>query len=91
MAPIDVAPQPTTSPRPPQTPPSSPTSLPQEQGLTIKHVQQFLELLKNIQANQTAPAPIGANQPANIEDISADKKIPRARASKVEFKKVNEV
>jgi len=53
----------------------------------MKHVQQFLELLKAVQANQTLPAPGEASQPA----ISGDKPPVAARASKLEFKTVNEM
>jgi hypothetical protein len=87
MAPKDVVPKPPTSPRPPETPLSSPALLPYEQVLIMKHVQQFLKLLKAVQANQTLPAPEEASQPATSED-----KPPVAiRASKLEFKTVNEM
>ncbi|KAL9129210.1 MAG: hypothetical protein Q9217_002279 [Psora testacea] len=91
MAPIDVVPQPTTSPRPPETPPSSPVLSPCEQVLTMKDAQQFLKLLKNIQANQTPPVPQEANQQSSIKDSSNDKQQGPARASKLEFKTVNEM
>ena len=89
MAPIDVIPKPPTSPRPPHTPPSSPTSLPDEQVLTMKHVKQLLKLLKDV--NQTPPVPEEANQQSSTKDSSNDKQQGPARASKLEFKTVNEM
>lgn len=59
--------------------------------LTMKHVQQFLELLKAVQANQTLPTPADANQPVDTKDTSSDKQQAPARASKLEFKTVNEM
>ena len=90
MAPIDVVvPQPSTSPRPPETPPSSPHLRAREQALNSEHVQLFVDLLKAAQSIQSAPAVAGAVQPASTGEISEDKKTSRARASKVEFKTVN--
>jgi hypothetical protein len=92
MAPTDaVVPMPPTSPRPPATPPSSPTLPPCEQVLTLKHVQQFLELLKSVQATQTLQ-PLGeANRLANTKETFGDKQEAAARASKLEFKAVSEM
>ncbi len=92
MAPADiVVPMPPTSPRPPETPPSSPSLPASEQVLTAKDARQFLELLKTLQATQTVPAPGEATQPATTEGTSGDKQQFAARASKLEFKTVNEM
>lgn len=91
MAPIDVVvPQPPTSPRPLETPPSSPHLRTCEQVHSL-NTRQFQELLKAIQAIQTLPAPGDANQPTDINDLSNDKQQAPARASKLEFKAVNEM
>ena len=88
MAPIDVVlPQPPTSPRPPETPPSSPHLRLCEQVHTL-NTGQFQELLKAIQAT-TAPG--DASRPTDIEVSSNDKQQPPSRASKLEFKTVNEM
>ncbi len=89
MAPIDVVPQPSTSPRPPDTPPSSPHLQPCEQVHTL-NTGQFQELLKVIQAIQTTPASEG-NTLVSAKDVPSDKNQPVARASKLEFKEVNEM
>ncbi len=89
MAPTDVVvPKPPTSPRPPETPPSSPALPACEQVVTLKHVQQFFELLKTV---QTVQPPGEAPQPVKTEEVSGDKQKVAARASKLEFKTVNEV
>jgi len=59
--------------------------------LTLKHVQQFFELLKTVQATQTLQPPGEAPQPVKTEEVSGDKQKVAARASKLEFKTVNEV
>ena len=74
-----------------QTPPSSPELPRYKQTLSSDHVRLFVDLLKAAQAIQTAPAVAGANQPASIDEDSGDKKTSRARASKPEFKRVNEM
>jgi len=51
---------------------------------------QFKELLKAIQAIQTTPASEG-NMLVPTKDVPSDKKQPVARASKLEFKEVNEM
>jgi len=91
MAPIDVVPTPPTSPRPPETPPSSPTLPACGQVLTANDARQFLELLKTLQATQTVPAQGGATQPVKTGETSGDKQMVAARASKLEFKTVNEL
>ena len=92
MAPIDVVvPMPPTSPRSPQTPPSSPTPEASDQVLTVKDARQFLELLKSFQATQTLQ-PLGeANQLATVKETPGDQRQVVARASKLEFKTVNEI
>jgi len=90
MAPTDVVQKLPVSPGP-QTPPSSPQLPAYTQTLSSGHVQLFVDLLKAAQAIQSAPAAAGAIQPASTGEKSGDKKAPRARASKVEFKRVNEV
>lgn len=90
MAPVDViVPQPSTSSRPPETPPSSPRLRPCEQVHTLNS-GQFQELLKAIQALQIAETP-GANTLVSTEDVPSGNKQPVARASKLEFKEVNEM
>ena len=89
MAPTDVVvPMPPTSPRPPETPPSSPTLPACEHVLTFKHVQQFFELLKAVQAAQTLPDKAQTTDQVTEEQVVP--KEPRARASKLEFKTVDE-
>ena len=90
MAPTDVIQKLTVSSRP-QTPPSSPELPAYKQTLSSGHVQLFVDLLKAAQAIQSAPAAAGAIQPARSGEKSGDKKASRPRASKVEFKTVNEV
>lgn len=89
MALIDVVPQPSTSPRPPETPPSSPHLQACKQVHAL-NTAQFEELLKAIQACQTTPDSEG-KMLAPTKDIPSDKKQPVARASKLEFKEVNEM
>ena len=92
MAPIDVVvPMPPTSPRPPETPPSSPTLPPIEQLLTLAHFQQFLELLKTFRATQTLQSPGEVNQSEITKKASGDQQQEVKRASKLEFKSVNEM
>ena len=73
-----------------QTPPSSPELPPYKQTLSSDHVRLFADLLNAAQSIQAAPATAAANQLANTEEKSGDKKTSRARASKPEFKTVNE-
>ena len=92
MGPTDVVvPKAPTSPRPPETPPSSPALFSFDQVLTMKHVQQFLGLLKAAQVNQTPPTPGEANQPVSNKNTSTDEQQVAPRASKLEFKTVNEM
>ena len=91
MAPIDdITPQAPTSPRPPETPPSSPHLRTCEQVHTL-NTGQFQELLKVIQAIQTSSAPEDANRPTEFKDPSNDKLQARSRALKLEFRTVNEM
>ena len=92
MDPTDVVvPNARISPRPPETSPSSPTLFSYDQVLTVKHVQQLLGLLKAVQANQTPPTAGEAKQPASNKNKSTDEQQAAARASKLEFKTVNEM
>lgn len=91
MAQITVVPKPSTSQLPPETPPSSPALPACEQVLTLKHVQQFFELVKTVQAIQTLQPPGEASQPVKTEEASGDKQQGAARASKLEFKTVSEM
>ena len=77
------------SPRP-QTPPSSPAT--NRPTLGSDHVQLFVDLLKAVQVLQTAPAAVEPAQSAfNTQQASEEKENLRARASKLEFKIVNEI
>ncbi|KAL2037270.1 hypothetical protein N7G274_009959 [Stereocaulon virgatum] len=88
MAPIDVVPQPSTSRRPPAAPTSSPQLPPSEQVITVKDVRQFLELLKTFQTTQTEPGKL--QNTASVPKKDAPPARPRARASRLEFKTVDE-
>ncbi len=90
MAATDVIQKLPVSP-PLQTPPSSPELPPYKQTLSPEHVQLFVDLFKAAQAIQTAPAATEANPPASTGETPEDKKTSRAKASKLEFKKVNEM
>lgn len=74
-----------------QTPPSSPELPPYKQTLSSDHVKLFVDLLKAAQAIQTAPAATGADQLASTAETLQEKKILRARDSKLEFKTVSEM
>jgi hypothetical protein len=91
MASIDIVPEPSTSPRPPETPPDSSTLPASEQVLTVKDARQFLEVLRTFQATQTVPAPGGAIQPFKTKETSEDKQQAAARASKLDLKTVSKV
>lgn len=75
----------------PHSPPHSPELPAYKQMLSSELVQLFKDLLKAAQAVQTAPASTGANQSANNEEMFDDKEKPRARASKLDFRTVNEM
>lgn len=91
MAPPDYIQLLPVSPRP-QTPPSSPELQAHKKTLSSGHVQLFVDLLKAAQAIQTAPAAVGSNQPAgSTTQTSGENENARARASKLEFKTVNEM
>ena len=86
---VVVVPKPSNSLRPPETPPSSPRLQACEQLHTLNN-GQFQELLKAIQAVQTAPT-LGANTLVSTEDVPSDKKQSVARASKLGVNEVNEM
>ena len=89
MALIDVVPWPSTSPQPPETPPSRPLLRAREQVHTL-NTGQFKELLKAIEAIRTTPASEGNTLVSTKDELSA-KNQPISRASKLEFKEVNEL
>ena len=89
MAATEVVQKLPVSPQP-QTPPSSPRLSSYRQTLDSGHVQLFVDLLKAAQAIQSAQA-AGPVQLTKNGETSGDKNSSRARASKVEFKTVNEV
>lgn len=68
--------------RPPPISPILPSS---EQALTLRHVQQFFEMLKTVQAIQALQPPGEALQPVKTEDTSGDKQQVPAWASKLEW------
>ena len=97
MAPIDVVPQPATSPRPPNTPPGSPAYTPTDgpgvqgslQPGTIDRFEHAIEKLvralgKADARNQTEDAKLESKK-----DVEAEK--PKIPASKLEYKMVDEV
>jgi hypothetical protein len=61
-----------------------PTNQPQPQIVTTEHVQQFFDILRSLSTKQEPPPP-----PAAIDKGKSEE--PPARASKLEFKTVNEV
>ena len=75
----------------PQTPPSSPELPAYKHTISLEHVQLFVDLLKAAQAIQGAPAAARDIQQASIGEKPGNRKASRARASKVEFKAVNEM
>ncbi|KAL9126352.1 MAG: hypothetical protein Q9217_004582 [Psora testacea] len=83
-----VVPKPSTSPRPPATPPSSPQLPPSEQVITVKDVRQFLELLKTFQSTQTEPGKL--QNTASVPEKDVQPAGPRARASRLEYKTIDE-
>ena len=91
MAPTDFIQLLPVSPRP-QTPPSSPEFPAHGKTLSSGHVQLLVDLLKAAQAIQTAPTVAGPNHLAmSTEQTSGGNGNSRARASKLEFKTVNEM
>ena len=52
--------------------------------MTTEHVQQFFDILKSLSNKQGPPPP-----PAAADKVESEE--PKARASTLEFKKVNEV
>ena len=97
MAPVDVVPQPPTSPRPPNTPPGSPAYTPPDgpgvqgslQSGTIDRfehaVEKLVRALEKVDAReQTDDAKLEVTK-----HIEAEK--PKIQASKLEYKMVDEV
>ncbi|KAK3167061.1 hypothetical protein OEA41_010186 [Lepraria neglecta] len=85
MASTDVVPKPPASPRPPDNRPSSPLQPAHKQILTVEHVQQVVELMKAIIA---PPAP---EDTTKTEEAPGGEQAANTRASKLEFKTVNEI
>lgn len=84
MVAMDVIPNLPVSPRL-QTPPNSPQLQQHTPKLSSDHGKLLVDLLNALQSIQNAPPTAGTIQPADtVED--EEKKIPRARASKVEYK-----
>jgi hypothetical protein len=65
-------------------PPTFPTSQPSPQFVTTEHAQQFFDLLQSLSTKQGLPPPPAAAARGGSEEAPA-------RASKLEFKAVNEV
>jgi len=97
MAPIDVIPKPPTSPRPPETPPSSPKYMPEDSpGVHVppqvggidrfEHaIEKLVRALEKVEArDKTEEAKLEATK-----NVEAEK--PKIRASKLEYKLVDEV
>jgi hypothetical protein len=61
-----------------------PVTQPLVQVVTTEYVQQFLDILKSLSTKQGPPPP-----PAAIDKVESEE--PKAQASILEFKKVNEV
>lgn len=74
------------------TPPNAPTLPPSEQTVTFKHVQQFMEIIKIAQATQALSDPVANSQAAETQGTgNHPSKEAKTRASKLEFKTVDEV
>ena len=97
MAPIAIIPKPPTSPRPPETPPGSPVYVPENSpGVQVpapagnidrfEHaVEKLVRALEKVDAkNKTEDAKLEATK-----HVEAEK--PKIRASKLEYKVVDEV
>ena len=89
MAPTDVIAKPSTSPRPPETPPGSPAyTVPSQVGSTdrFEHaVEKLVRVLEKVDArNKTEDATL-----ETTKHVEAEK--PKIRASKLEYKLVDEV
>ena len=98
MAQTDVVPKPPTSPRPPDTPPSSPAYTPlDDPGVHRSFVDRFenvveklvLALEKVETRNKTENVKLEATKHVEAEKPRIEK--PRIRASKLEYKLVDEV
>jgi len=74
------------------TPPNSPTLSPSKQTFTVELAKQVIETIKLIQASQAGTAPTEISPTAEPEDLgNAQPAEARARASRLQFKTVDEV
>jgi hypothetical protein len=97
MAPTDVVPKPPTSPRPPETPPSSPVYAPPDSSRvhvsarveTVDRFEQALVKLVEVLEKVDATSKREDAKPEATKHVEAEK--PKLRASKLEYKLVDEV
>ncbi len=97
MAPTDVIPKPPTSPRPPETPPGSPAYTPPDSSRvhvstrveTIDCFEQALVKLAQVLEKVDATNKREDANPEATKHVEAEK--PKTRASKLEYKLVDEV
>lgn len=87
-----VAKQP-SSPVPPSTPPNSPVECLSGQTITLKHLWTVLDILKLAQSIQNAQPSAVASEASNSAEVGKkpEREKPRIRASKLEYKTVNEM
>lgn len=97
MAPPDVVPKPPTSPRPPKTPPGSPVymledsprvQVPRQVSIIDRFEQAVEKLVRALEEVDTRNK-IEDAKPEVTKHVEAEK--PRIRASKLEYKLVDEV
>ncbi len=97
MAPTDVIPKPATSPRPPETPPGSPAYMPEDSLRAhvppqVDGIDRFEHAVeKLVRASEKLDA-MNKTEVAKLEatkQVEAEK--PKTRASKLEYKLVDEV
>ena len=97
MAPIDVAPQPPTSPKPPNVPPGSPAYTPPDhldahgslQSGTIDRIEHAVEKLVRTLGKADAREQTEDAKLESTKHVEAKK--PKIKASKLEYKMVDEV
>lgn len=70
------------------TPPDSPSQVLSANAITSDHVQQFLDILKQTKQATSGPGPTSGADPS-VE--KHDEKKNRVRASKIDFKTVNQM
>ena len=91
MAPANPIQIPPASPQRQYTPPNSPAQATSAQTISLGQLEKIWDMLNLARRVQTAPALTGASQLAGHKEESGDKGMLRARASKLEFKTVNEM